>query len=124
MAYKHKVVQGLADLITKYGGGGSDPIMRSVWWGIKSQVPMLLEALDNSEEAIKLIEDKLREVLDVEEPEPVSLTRQAATREEPKPKPVTRKKPTKRVKKVKPAVLEEKPVAEAEVTVEPEESSE
>lgn len=119
--YKHSVVQGLYDLIAKYGGGGRDPLMRAVWMGIKSQVPMLLEALDNSEEAIKLIEDKLREVLDVKEPEQISLTRQVATREEPKPKRIAfigKKTPGKRRRRVV-----EKPVAEAEVTVEPEEES-
>lgn len=65
--YRHKVVQGLADLIAKYGGGGKDPMMRAVWFGVKGQIPSLLQTLDNSEEAIKEIEDKLKEVLDIKD---------------------------------------------------------
>lgn len=131
MAYKHRVVQGLADLIAKYGVGGKDPMMRAVWFGIKGQVPMLLEALDNNEEAIATIEEKLKEVLDIKEPEPIPARpevegtpeQQMAETEEigiGKPEPVTieevrrvvKKAPPKRAKKVK-------PVAEAEVVVEP-----
>ena len=64
--YRHKVVQALADLIAKYGGGGESPIMRAVWFGLKHEVPLILQALDSSEEAIRMIEDKLREVLGIE----------------------------------------------------------
>lgn len=132
MAYKHKVVTGLAQLIEKYGGGGHDPVMRAVWYGIKSQVPMLLEALDNSEEAIKLIEDKLREVLDIApEPEPEDLPtgefrteptveslKSTETGLEIKVKKV-KKAPPKRKRTIK-SPPKPRPVAEAEVTVEPE----
>jgi len=67
MAYKHRVVQGLAELIERYGGRGQDPIMNAVWWGIKSQVPSLLKNLDESEEAVELIERKMREALGIQE---------------------------------------------------------
>ncbi|GAH06629.1 unnamed protein product, partial [marine sediment metagenome] len=50
------MVQGLSDLIERYGGGGQDPVMKAIWWGLKGQVPMILQALDNSEEAIAEIE--------------------------------------------------------------------
>jgi len=66
MPYKHKVVTGLAQLIDRYGGGGESPIMRAVWFGLKQEVPLILQALDSSEEAIRMIEDKLREVLGIE----------------------------------------------------------
>lgn len=127
MQYKHKVVSGLAELIERYGGNKSgDPFMRAVWFGIKGQVPMLLNALDNSEEAVGMIEDKLREVLDIKEPEPSNLptAEQIKTvRELPIPKPkriafIGNKTPGKRRRRVI-----EKPVAEVEVIVEPEVSN-
>ena len=70
MPYRHKIIQGLADLVNTYGGKGKDPIMNAVWWGIKGQVPNLLQGLDDNEEAIAEIEAKLREVLGIEEPKP------------------------------------------------------
>lgn len=65
MAYKHKITQGLADLIEKYGGGGKDPMMKAVWWGIKGQIPSLLQSLDENDEAIEEIRKKLMDVLDI-----------------------------------------------------------
>ena len=65
MPYRHKIIQGLADLINEYGGKGNDPMMKAVWWGIKGQVPSLLQTLDENDEAIAEIRAKLIEVLDV-----------------------------------------------------------
>jgi len=67
MPYRHKVVEGLAQLIDKYGGKGGDPFMRAIWAGIKSQVPSLLKSLDESKEAVELIEKKMREALGIKE---------------------------------------------------------
>jgi len=86
--YKHRVVQGLADLLNKYGGGGSDPIMRAVWFGMKQQIPLLLKSLDENEEAIASIERTLKEVLEqepnvkavevvIEEPPPIEEVKEA-----------------------------------------------
>jgi len=107
MAYKHRVVQGLHELIEKYGGGGHDPFMKAVWFGIKGQVPLILSTIDNSEEAIAEIEKKLREVLGIEEPlkeEPVVKLAEESVALQIKPKKAKKKA---------------KPVAEVEVTVEP-----
>lgn len=71
MPYRHKIIQGLAELINEYGGKGNDPIMKAVWWGIKGQVPSLLQTLDENEEAIAEIRAKLFEVLDIVIPDPV-----------------------------------------------------
>ena len=71
MAYRHKIVQGLADLILKYGGGKTDnPMMAALWWGLKGQIPIILHTLDSSEELVEEIRGKLIEVLDIK-PEPV-----------------------------------------------------
>lgn len=107
--YKHRVVQGISELIEKYGGGGEDPIMRSVWWGIRGQVPSFLQALDENEEAIAEIEKKLYEVLDIKEPETKELVISPADKSlvvEPKPKQKRRKKAAEKI-------------AEAEAVVEP-----
>lgn len=123
MAYKHRITQGLADLIEKYGGGGDDPMLKAVWWGLKGQVPLILQALDSSEEAIKEIEDKLREVLGIEEPiPPVALIAEkvadptfevtkVSIRSEDKPKGA--KKPKAKKPKAK------KPTKATEVVAEP-----
>lgn len=117
MTYRHKVVQGLADLIAKYGGGGRDPLMRAVWYGIKGQVPIILQALDDSEEAVKMIEDKMREALGIG-PEPSApilldeVTYPASVPVE-EIRRVVKKAPPKRKRK-KP-----KKAAEVEVIVEP-----
>jgi len=66
--FRYRIVQGLADFIESYGGKGKDPLMRSIWFGIKGQVPVILKALDDNEEAVAEIEKKLKAVLGVEEP--------------------------------------------------------
>jgi len=66
MVYKHRVTQALADFINRYGGGGKDTFMRAVWYGIKGQVPLILQALDSNEEAIAEIEKQLRKALGIE----------------------------------------------------------
>lgn len=121
--YKHRIVQGLDELITKYGGKGSDPFMRAVWFGIKGQVPLILSTLDNSEEAIAEIEAKLREVLGIEEAEPTELPT-GEFRTEPTVESLkstetgldikVKKAPLKKAKRKK-----AEPVAEVEVVVEP-----
>lgn len=73
MAYRHKIIQGLAQLIERYGGKGSDPIMKSVWWGIRGQVPSILKSLDDNDEAVAEIERKVREVLGTGEAEKLSV---------------------------------------------------
>jgi len=40
--------------------------MRAVWFGIKQQVPSILQALDSNEEAIAEIEKQLRKALGIE----------------------------------------------------------
>ncbi len=77
MVYKHRIVQGLADLIDTYAGKGDNPMMAAIWYGIKGQVPAILQALDSNEEAIAEIEKQLRKALGIEpepEPEVVDLT--------------------------------------------------
>ena len=98
--YRHRVVQALNDLVTKYGGGGESPIMRAVWFGLKQEVPLILQVLDSSEEAIRMIEDKLREVLGiepkVEEVKPPLLAESQVPFEEMQaPKKVRERKPKK-----------------------------
>ena len=66
--FRHKVVQGLADLIEKYGGKSDNFMINAFWMGFKGQVPMLLQTLDSNEEAVAEIEKKLREMLDIPEP--------------------------------------------------------
>ncbi len=63
--YKHRVVQGLADIINQFGGGGDDLMMKAIWMGIRGQVPLILQQLDNAPDAVALIEAKMREVLDI-----------------------------------------------------------
>lgn len=70
MAYKHKIVQGIADLVEKYGGESKDPMMRAIWFGIKGQVPNILQSLDENEEAVTTLREKLIEVLDLKPQEP------------------------------------------------------
>ena len=57
--YKHKIVQGLANIIEKYAGHGSSPIMKAVWMGIKGEVPGILETLDNNEEMVNELEKEM-----------------------------------------------------------------
>jgi len=112
MPYKHRVVEGLAQLIDRYGGGGESPIMRAVWFGLKHEVPLILQALDSSEEAIRMIEDKLREVLDikpVEEPTQVAVMELEVKVEEPQ---VIKETPAKRERR------KAEEIAEAELIVE------
>ena len=66
--YRHKVVQGLAALIEKYGSGGKDPIMAAVWFGIKGQVPSFLASLDDNEQAVAEIHQSIMEALDIKAP--------------------------------------------------------
>ncbi len=101
MIYRHKIVQGLADLIEKYGGGGKDPMMRAIWYGVKGQIPTLLQTLDASESAVSEIRSKLMEVLDVEE----YIEKEVKARL----KVIKAKVPPKKAK----------PAAEVELTVEP-----
>ena len=112
--YDHKIVQGLADLIEKYGGGGKDPMMRAIWYGVKGQIPTLLQTLDASESAVSEIRSKLMEVLEVEE----YIEKEVEARIEARLKVVLSDVDVpivpKKVKKVK-----AKPAAETEVTVEP-----
>ena len=82
MPYKHKIIQGLADLIEAYAGKGNDPMMKAIWWGIKGQVPSILQGLDDNEEAIAEIEAKLREVLGIL-PEPAPVERAAILADQP-----------------------------------------
>lgn len=70
--YKHRIVQGLSDLLSQYGGKSDDIMIRSLWFGIRSQVPSLLQTLDDNEEAIAEIEKKMKEILDIK-PEPLQL---------------------------------------------------
>lgn len=67
--YKHKIVQALASLIELYGGGGKDPMMRAVWYGIKGQVPHILQGLDDNSEIVVEIQEKVLEALDIQVPE-------------------------------------------------------
>ena len=62
--YKHRVVQGLADLIGKYGGKSSFTPLGFLWSSIKREVPSILRTLDENEEAVAEIERKIKEVLD------------------------------------------------------------
>ncbi len=100
MVYRHKVVQGLANLIERYAGKGTDPMMKAVWWGIKGQVPMLLQTLDNNEEAVAEIEKKLRDMLDIEEPEVIVALTQKGEEAASEPELTVELKP-KKVKKAK-----------------------
>ncbi len=97
MPYKHKVVQGLADILNEFGGGGSDPMMKAVWFGIRGQVPLILSQLDNAPDAVALIEAKMRVVLDMPpvalvkvepEPEPKDITTQIIEASKPEPSEV------------------------------------
>ena len=67
MAYRHKIVEGLAQFIEHYGGKSGNPMISAIWFGVKHEVPLLLEALDNNEEAVAEIEKRLREVLSAPE---------------------------------------------------------
>ena len=66
--YRHKIVQALSDLIMNFAGKGKDPIMRAVWYGIKGQVPSILQILDDNEEAIEFLRAKMLDALDIKEP--------------------------------------------------------
>lgn len=82
MAYKHKLVQAMADLYNKHKdkmiesigeAASKDFTMRAIWMGVKRQAPgyiqgrvtEALQALDENEEAVAEIQDKLMEVLDL-----------------------------------------------------------
>lgn len=137
--YRHRVVEGLSQLISRYGSGGKDPMMRAVWYGIKGQIPSFLASLDSNEEAIAEIHQSIMEALDIEAPlgyrwdiqgvsirlvpeiEEVSIVpieaevlQEVEVKVEEKPKP--KRKP--KAKKPKPT-----PVAEVEAVVEPAEES-
>lgn len=100
MAYKHKIVEGLSQLIDKYGGKSKDPMMAAIWWGIKGQIPSILQSLDENEKAIAEIRDKLMEVLDIKP----QITEVSLVKEEVKTEEQTG---------------EFAPVAEMEIAVEP-----
>lgn len=122
--YNHKIVQGLADLIEKYGGGGKDPMMRAVWYGVKGQIPTLLQTLDANESAVSEIRSKLMEVLEVEEYIEKEVAERIAALLTGKDKysatpvePVTKEEIKKAIKPKK--AKKQKPAAEAEITIEP-----
>lgn len=123
MAYRHRVVSGLAELLDKYGGGGKDPIMRGLWIAIKWEIPHILQQLDDSEEAIALIESKLREVLDIPPVEkyPEVVAEAQAPIPIEKIKEAVKKAPPKRKRRTTDELVEamEEPVAEVEATIEP-----
>lgn len=113
--YRHKIVQGLSQLIEKYGGKSKDPLMASIWWGIKGQIPSILQSLDENEKAIAEIRDKLMEVLDLKpQITEVSLEEEEAKEQAGEFAPVAEMEIA-----VEPAEEEAPPVAEAEVTLEP-----
>lgn len=66
MAYRHKIVQGLADLIEAYGGKGLDPVMSAIWIGVRGQISHVLNTLDSNDAAVEQIRRKLLEVLEIE----------------------------------------------------------
>ena len=97
--YKHRIVQALADFIGCYGGKSRDPFMAAVWYGIKHEVPKLLEALDSSEETITEIEKRLKEVLEVKEPLKLPVAEEAVQPAEAKKVEEEKQKPSRKARK-------------------------
>lgn len=117
MAYKHPIVQGLAELIERYAGKGGDPFTRALWFGFRGQVPLILQALDSSEEAIAAIEKKLIETLEAEGLTVLRITEkkveEAPPTITPQETPITKSSGSRKKQAA--------PIAEVEVVVEPKE---
>ena len=131
MVYKHHMVKVIANLIERYGGGGRDPIMRAVWFGIKGQVPEILRTLDNNEKLIEELRGNIMEALELDKPvvpvevkqEPIMLA-EAAPEVKQEGEPVALVEVEAEVREVKPKRGKAKKVVEEEeVVVEPEDNS-
>lgn len=86
MAYKHRIVEGIAQLVEEFGGKGSNPMTKALWYGIKHEIPSLLESLDEDDEAVAYIEDKVREALGVKpRSKPAVVAGEVATEVKPIP---------------------------------------
>jgi len=75
--FKHKLVQGLYDLLQEWTSSKvdiSNPVYRGLWMGFKDVIPFLLRDLDDSPESVEAIRSKLASVLveTAEEPPPIS----------------------------------------------------
>ena len=68
--FKHKLVQGLYDLLQEWTSSKvdiSNPVYRGLWMGFKDVIPFLLRDLDDSPESVEAIRSKLASVLVEEE---------------------------------------------------------
>ena len=69
MPYRHKIVEALAKFIQEFGGGGRDPIMRAIWAGLRSQVPGILQMLDENDELVEELRMRVLDALDLKPPQ-------------------------------------------------------
>lgn len=67
--YRHKLVQGLYELLQEYiqGKGGGNLLFSALMFGIRGELPHILKSLDENPEMVKMIREKLEKVLIADE---------------------------------------------------------